>query len=53
MRTALFFIAMSLTDVAVALGKNPPSTESNEFLVWGLVIFAIMDLVDFVRGKHG
>lgn len=52
MRTALFFIALSLTDVAEALGKTY-TTEVEGVWMWCLGIFVIMDLVDFVRGKHG
>jgi len=52
MRTALFLIALSLYDIAVALGREEPekSKEAYEkFCIFGLVIFAIMDLIEWLH----
>ena len=48
MRTALFLIALSITDLAppdVQVAK----TEIMSILIWVFYIFAVMDIVDFFR----
>ena len=50
MRTAVFMIALALTDVARALGHI--YSGNYDYLIWILIVFMIMDIIDFFRGRE-
>ena len=56
MRTALFLVATMLAEIASSIMKvngmyEKPGVEVNNFIITLFVLFIVMDLVDFARGK--